>query len=173
MIIRAEGPGDVAAIGEVNELAFGQPDEARLVEALRADSAAWIPELSLVAEEDGHVVGHVLFTRMRVRDGERAHDALALAPVAVRPERQKAGIGSALIRDGLKRARALGHRVVIVLGHRTYYPRFGFEPAGRHGIRYPEPGHESAFMVLELVPGALAGVRGVAQYAAAFFPQGR
>jgi putative acetyltransferase len=105
---------------------------------------------------------------MHIRDGQRRHEALALAPVAVTPARQSAGIGSRLIREGLERARGLGHRIVVVLGHPTYYPRFGFVRADRHEIRYGVPGHEAAYMVLELVPGALAGVRGTGEYAPPF-----
>lgn len=167
MIIRAELPSDVASIHRVHELAFGRPGEARLVDALRG-TEWWIPELSLVAEEDGAVIGHVLFSGVTVREGERAAPALALAPVAVVPARQNAGIGSRLLRAGLERARELGHGVVILLGHPAYYPRFGFVPAGPHGIRYPQPGHEAAFMVAELIPGALARVRGVVEYAPPF-----
>lgn len=165
--IRAEQPTDIASIFAVNRLAFGGDAEARLVDALRG-TAHWIPELSLVAEEDGVVVGHILFTRVSVADGGCAAPALALAPMAVRPERQSAGIGTRLVREGLARARALGHGVVIVLGHPTYYPRFGFVPAAPHGIRYPGPVHESSFLVAELAPGSLAAVRGVVEYAPAF-----
>lgn len=167
MRIRPETPADAPAIFRVNELAFGQPAEARLVDALRG-TAHWIAELSLVADDAGEVVGHVLFTRMALRDGTRVSPALALAPVAVHPTRQNAGIGGRLVREGLERGRALGHGVVVVLGHPTYYPRFGFEPAGARGIRYVEPGHEAALMVMELRPGALDGVRGVTEYAPAF-----
>jgi putative acetyltransferase len=167
MEIRPERDTDAAAIHQVVTLAFGQPAEADLVDALRGTDA-WIPELSLVAEENGRVVGHVLFTRMAVRDGERRHAALALAPVAVHPAQQNGGIGSQLIRHGIERARALGHRVVIVLGHPTYYPRFGFEPAGARGIRYVEAGHEAAFMAMELAAGGLDGVSGVSEYAPPF-----
>jgi len=167
MIVRPERDGDQAEIFAVHAAAFGQPAEARLVDALRS-TPEWIPELSLVAEDDGVIVGHVLFTRMRVRDGKAVHDALALAPVGVRPHLQNRSIGSQLIREGLERARRAGHGVVILLGHPTYYPRFGFVPAGPHGIVYTEPGHEPAFMVAELWPGALAGVRGVVEYATPF-----
>ena len=167
VLIRPERPADVEAIFAVHEAAFGQTAEARLVEALRG-TTSWIPELSLVAEREGRVIGHVLFTRMNVRDGDRLHAALALAPVGVLPASQNAGIGSALIRHGMDEARRLGHAIAIVLGHPSYYPRFGFLPAGRFEIRYPEPGHDTAFMVAELLPGALDGVHGVAEYAPAF-----
>jgi putative acetyltransferase len=93
---------------------------------------------------------------------------LALAPVAVAPSRQGNGIGSALIRRGLEEARALGHTVVIVLGHAGYYPRFGFVPARALGIRAPFPVNDESFMALALRPGGLDGVRGTVQYAAPF-----
>jgi putative acetyltransferase len=163
MIIRAERPDDETSIALVHELAFGTSGEARLVEALRR-TTSWIPELSLVAESDEQIVGHVLFTQIGVRESERLHPALALAPVGVLPERQNAAIGSRLIRAGLETARNLRHEIVLVLGHPSYYPRFGFMPASAYGIRYPQAGHEAAFMVLELLPGALAKVCGVAEY---------
>src|SRR6185295_11664228 len=155
MVIRPESARDAKAIFAVVTAAFGQDGEARLVDALRG-TQWWIPELSLVAEEDGEVVGHVLFSRVEVRDGEVTRPALALAPVAVVPPRQSSGIGSRLIREGLARARDLGEAVVIVLGHATYYPRFGFVRAIPQGIRYPGPVNDASFMVAELVPGKLA-----------------
>lgn len=167
VVIRPERTADAVAIHEVNRLAFGRAAEADLVDALRG-TAHWIPELSLVADEAGTVVGHVLLTRVTVREGDAAAPALALAPVAVRPGRQGASIGSRLIREAMERARDLGHGVVILLGHPAYYPRFGFVRASLHGIRYPGPVPEDAFLVAELSPGALAGVRGVVEYAAAF-----
>ncbi len=152
--------GDHAAVGALHERAFGQPAEARLVEALHAAGAAM---LSLVAERDGRVVGHVLFSPVTVRDGARAWDAIGLGPVATLPEQQRQGIGSALVRAGLDACRVRGHPVVFVLGHASYYPRFGFRPAAEAGLRW-EHGHEGSFFVVELEPGALAGRRGVVRY---------
>jgi len=165
--VRPERPADHAAIHRINHDAFGQEDEARLVDALRG-SPAFVPELSLVAFQDGRAVGHILFTRIVVKDGDDRHAALALAPLAVAPELQKRGIGSALVRRGLRAARDLGHGLVIVLGHPEYYPRFGFIPAQPLGIAAPFETRVEAFMVLELAPGALAGVRGVVEYAPEF-----
>jgi putative acetyltransferase len=161
--VRQEVPADHRQVLEVNRLAFGRPEEAQLVEALRM-SASFVPELSLVASEEDRVVGHVLFTRVAIRDGGRRHPALALAPVAVLPERQRSGIGSTLIRHGVEAARALGYGIAIVLGHSSYYPRLGFVPAERVGIRAPFEVTPGAFMVLELQPGALAGVQGEVEY---------
>jgi len=160
MQIRPERPEDHAAVAALHERAFGQPAEARLVEALRAAGAATV---SLVAEREGRVVGHVLFSPVTVRDGAREWGAIGLGPVAALPEQQRSGIGSALVRAGLARCRALRHGVVLVLGHATYYPRFGFRPAAEVGLRW-EQGHDESFFVVELEPGALAGRRGVVRY---------
>ncbi len=161
--IRPERPEDRQAVFSVNQLAFGQENEARLVDALR-QSPAFIPQLSLVALDGSDVVGHILFTRVTVGGGSQAHDSLALAPMAVLPPFQKQGIGSALVRRGLQEARGLGHRVVIVVGHPDYYPRFGFVPAQPLGILPPFEVPSEAFMVLELQPRALLGIQGVVKY---------
>jgi putative acetyltransferase len=163
-IIRPEQPQDREAIGDVHRDAFGRSEEADLVDALRG-SPAFIPELSLVAvAPDGRVVGHVLFTRIVVRDGPRAQPALALAPLAVLGSHQRRGVGAALTARGLERARELDHALVIVVGHPSYYPRFGFAAAGPHGIEAPFPVDDAAFMACELTPGALAGLRGMVEY---------
>lgn len=161
--IRPECPDDHEAVFQVNREAFGGESEARLVEALRR-SLAFIPELSLVALDGLRAVGHILFTKILVRGSGQSHDALALAPMAVLPAYQQQGIGSALVRRGLQDARALGHSVVIVVGHPEYYPRFGFVPAKPLGIhaRFEVP--NEAFMVLELRPNALRGVQGEVEY---------
>ena len=157
--IRPEAAGDLAAIGEVHRLAFGREDEGRLVDALRADGLA---RVSLVAEEAGRVVGHVLFSALPIVTPGGTVEALALAPLAVVPSRQSRRIGSALVQEGLRACRDRGHRVVIVLGHPGFYPRFGFsaELAGRLTSPFSGP----AFMALELAPGALEGVRGEVRY---------
>jgi putative acetyltransferase len=161
--IRPEGPDDRQAVFDVNQAAFGRDEEARLVEALRR-SPAFIPQLSLVAVGDSRVVGHILFTRIKVRGASQTHDALALAPMAVLPTHQKRGIGSALVMGGLENARDLGHGVVIVVGHPEYYPRFGFAPARPLGIAAPFEVPNEAFMVLELQPNALRGIQGQVEY---------
>lgn len=161
--IRAEAPGDRTAVFRVNAEAFGQEDEARLVDALRG-SSAFIPELSLVAVRHGEVAGHILFTRISIRSDDTSASALALAPMAVLPACQRLGIGSALVRHGLAEAARLGHGAVIVVGHPGYYPRFGFKDAAGFGLRAPFPVEPGAFLALELLPGALDGVTGEVEY---------
>ena len=161
--IRPETVEDYAAIREVNTLAFGREVEARLVENLRR-LPDFIPELSLVGIEAGQVVGHILFSPLVIETQEGAVPAVALATLAVRPEFQNQGIGSELVRDGLERCRSLGHRIVVVIGHPKYYPRFGFSPARAQGLEVPFPVPDEAFLVLELVPGALDGVAGTVRY---------
>ena len=148
--IRKESSADHAAVRHVNCQAFERDAEADLVDALRAESFA---RLSLVAELEGRVVGHVLFSDLPIVTPKGAVPALALAPVAVLPEHQRRGVGSALVRRGLEICRDEGHRVVVVLGHPTYYPRFGFSAELAERLEAPYSG--PAFMALELVPGAL------------------
>ncbi len=161
MIIRREEPADVAAIRSVNEQAFGGSAEANAIDQLR-DRGALI--LSLVAVIDDRVVGHLLFTLIVIETPERSWPGLGLAPLSVLPEYQRQGIGSALMIAGLEECRRLGHERVIVLGHPDYYPRFGFERASRHGVRFELEAPDEACMILALQPGALDGVCGVAKY---------
>ncbi|GAA1568880.1 N-acetyltransferase [Kribbella sancticallisti] len=138
-ITRPETAADVAAIREINLQAFGGTYEPDIVEALRADPAAWVPELSIVAgTDDGELVGYVLLSRCHV--GETP--ALILGPCAVLPQYQQQGVGDAVIRTALAAARAQGHHLVVLLGHTEYYPRFGFKPASTFGITstFAEPG---------------------------------
>jgi putative acetyltransferase len=157
--VRPEEHEDRDAVRRVHRLAFAGDDEARLVDALRDGGFA---RVSLVAEAEGEVVGHVLFSEMRIDTRTGPVPALALAPLAVVPACQRRGIGSELVRRGLERCAAAGHRVVIVLGHPEYYPRFGFSAALAEPLLAPFSGE--AFMALELVPGALGGVAGRVVY---------
>ncbi len=165
--IRPEQPSDHAAIEAVNRQAFGQDAEAHLVAKLReADSHD--PALSLVAVHDGEVVGHILFSPILIETDGGNVAAMALAPMAVLPDYQRQGIGSALVREGLEACRRAGHRIVVVLGHADYYPRFGFKPANRHRLRSPFTVPDEAFMAMALVPGGLDDISGVVRYPAAF-----
>jgi putative acetyltransferase len=160
VVIRPETATDRDAIRHVNRLAFGQDAEGRLVDALRDGGHV---RLSLVAETAGRVVGHILFSDLPVITRAGTVPALALAPMAVLPDFQNQGIGSALVRRGLEMCRQQGHRIVVVLGHPHFYPRFGFSPKLAAPLESPFSGGDS-FMAVELVPGALEGVTGRVQY---------
>jgi len=167
VIIRPETPGDIPAIFELNLRAFGQPAEAQMVDKLRRDGD-FIPELSLVAVDGVRIVGHILFPPVTISSPEGDIAALALAPMAVLPEFQGRGIGSLLVKEGLAACRCLGHRIVVVVGHPAYYPKFGFFPACERGIDVPFPVPDEALMVTALVEGALEGVHGTIRYPHAF-----
>jgi putative acetyltransferase len=159
--IRPERPEDSFRIRHVNELAFGQPAEADLVEKLRRTCG---DALSLVAE-DGAIVGHILFTPVVVEVRGRHILGMGLAPMAVLPDRQRQGIGSQLVRRGLDILRERGCPFVVVVGHPQFYPRFGFEPAAKRGLVSQWPGiPDAAFMVWVLDVHAMAGASGVAKY---------
>ena len=162
--IRPEQPGDVAAIDVVNRAAFNQPNEATLVVLLREQAS---PLVSLVAETDGELVGHVLFSPVTLT-GHADATIMGLAPMAVVPAMQRRGIGSLLIRAGLDACARLGCVAVVVLGHAQYYPRFGFRPASAFGLRSEYDVPDEVFMALELVPGRLTGTSGTIRYHAAF-----
>ena len=164
MLIRAERDVDRATVHTLNTAAFPTPAEADLVDALRREVR---PLVSLVAERDGSVVGHILFSPVSL-EGRSDLRIMGLAPMAVTPDRQRSGIGSALIRAGLDECRRLGFSAVVVLGHPEYYPRFGFSPAVRYGIRSEYDVPDEVFMALELVPGCLRGPSGTVRYHAAF-----
>ena len=159
--VRPETVEDAAAIWVVNAEAFGQPDEADLVDALRANEAV---TFSLVAESGGDIVGHILFSPVTLEGDETPFKALGLGPLAVRPERQGKGIGSRLVEAGLAACRKAGYTAVFVLGHPAYYPRFGFVPTRPLGLRCEFEVPPEAFMVVELGRGALAGRAGTVKY---------
>lgn len=145
MNIRPEQTTDMAAIAQVLTLAFGQNNEARLVECLR-QSNEFIPELALVATVEQTIVGHILFTTAQLI-GSASHPILTLAPLAVHPRYQRQGIGSALIQAGLAIATQRSELLVTVLGHSDYYPRFGFEIAAEYNIHAPFEVSKEAFMI--------------------------
>ncbi|MDY6810504.1 GNAT family N-acetyltransferase [Gordonia sp. HNM0687] len=152
VVCRPEVPADIEGIRALVTAAFGQPDEADLVDALRADGEAWIPELSVVATDvDDRIVGYALVTRCRV-GGE---PALALAPCAVTPRLQNRGVGTAVTADVLRRARVTVGvpDLVVVLGHPGFYPRFGFRRASDQGISVSFEVSDEALMYLDLDPG--------------------
>jgi putative acetyltransferase len=165
-IVRPEQPSDLAAIHEVEALAFGRPNEANLVDALRANGQA---TLSLVAvdDADGRIVGHIMFSPMTVAPA--AIRAVGLGPVAVHPHVQNRGIGGDLIRAGIAEIRRQGWDAIFLLGHADYYPRFGFQLAAGMGIT-AEPGINMAhFFYMEMWEGAVGSVPLDVKYAPEFW----
>lgn len=164
--IRAENRDsseELAIIRAINDAAFGGRYESALVDQLRADGHAL---LALVAEDDSRLVGHIMFSRMGIETAAGSIPAVALAPVAVLPEYQRQGIGARLIESGLDLLRNRGEKIVIVVGHPAYYPRFGFSNDKASALASPFPAE--AFMALELSPKALQDVRGKVIYPSAF-----
>lgn len=170
MQIRTETKNDYKHVFNLNYLAFeNRDDEAKLVERIRF-SNCFIRELSLVAEEQREIVGHVLFSKAKIIQENGEKEVLVLAPVAVNPSVQKKGIGSNLIEEGLRRAKDLGYGLVFLIGHPNYYPKFGFQPARKHGmeqIQFEVP--DDVFMVCELIEGELQQTNGELRYPPAFF----
>lgn len=159
--IREEQPDDISAIHRLNVAAFGQPQEAELVDLLRTNGAAL---LSLVATLNGRVVGHILYSPATVEMDDRNIVGAGLAPMAVLPEYQRRGIGSRLVEAGTVRLRERGCPFIIVLGHPDYYPRFGFRSAREYGIGCQWEVPDNVFMVLVLDEAKMKGVSGLARY---------
>jgi putative acetyltransferase len=173
--IRHETASDREAVFRVVEAAFGEEPSRRsadrglqvapLVDQLRDNGHCL---LSIVAEDEGEIVGHIMFSPMIIKGEAATWDAVCLAPVAVAPSRQKEGIGGLLIQGGLSELREAGHGAVILLGHPTYYPRFGFRPAREFDLHYQDD--RDAFMAIELYPGALDRVSGYVKFSPEFEP---
>jgi putative acetyltransferase len=164
MNILSEAPIHYQAIHAVNSRAFATPNEANLVDVLRKQ--VW-PYISLVAEEDGNIVGHILFTPVTLSSHAELK-IMELGPMAVLPEHQGKGIGSALVRAGLEKCTEISYGAVVVLGHPGFYPRFGFLPSVNFGIRYEYDVLPEVFMIMELIPGYLQTASGVIHYHPAF-----
>ena len=165
LTIRPERPGDHTAIRHVHRLAFGQAQEAELVDVLRRAGALTI---SLVATQDANIVGHIAFSPVTITSPTTTADALGLAPMGVLPAYQRQGVGAQLANSGLQICRETGYGVVVVLGHPNYYTRFGFTPAKPHGITWEHDVPDDVFMVQELQTGALPRTQGVVKYQPAF-----
>lgn len=172
--IRQEEENDFKAVFHLIENAFEKErysdhKEQFLVERLR-QSDAYIPELALVAEQDGRIVGYLLLTKIKIKDEDgKEAESLALAPVAVLQDFQGKGIGGQLIRNAHEKAREMGFGSIVLLGHEQYYPRFGYELTSKYGIRLPFDVPPENCMVIELVKGTLQNIEGVVEYPKAFF----
>ena len=160
IIIRQEQPSDVARIRAVNLAAFETATEADLVDALRQQAR---PLISLVADDNGEIVGHILFSPVTLANATDLR-LMGLAPMAVVPWRQRQGIGSSLVREGLDRCEQCEARAVAVLGHSDYYRRFGFAPASRLSLRSEYDVSDDVFMIRELRSEALRGCSGTIRY---------
>ncbi|MBS4200031.1 N-acetyltransferase [Bacillus sp. FJAT-49732] len=173
MKIRTETYEDYKAVYDINVEAFGnREDESNLVERIR-ESDGFIPELSIVAEKDGKVIGHILLSKANIWKSDKTTEVIVLAPIAVKPEYQKKGIGSSLIHEGLERVTELGYGLVLLIGHPSYYPRFGFKPARSFGLelrQFDVP--DDVFMICELRTGELERIQGELRYPTAFFEEG-
>ena len=172
LVVRPERAADAAAIRAVHILAFAGDghdgsSEAGIVDAIREDTA-FIPELSVVADLSGTIVGHLVLSRGVIETATGAVPCLALGPVGVLPGYEAHHVGTRMMRHALAEAVRLGHRLAVVLGHPKYYRRVGFRPARPRGVtsRWDVP--DDVFMVMELVPGALDGVSGQVRYPRAF-----
>ena len=168
MIIRAETPGDYPGVAAVNVAAFDEENEAQLIELIR-QTDLYVSDLSLVAIVDERVVGHVMFSFVTLETPDREVRILDLAPLAVHPEHQNRGIGTALTEHGLALVEGRGEPLVLVEGIPGYYPRFGFERASPHGITPPSPKiPDEAFMV-KLLANYDPSYRGKVRYPPAFY----
>ena len=162
ILIRKEAKKDYDGIFEVNKLAFGQKEESKLIDKIR-NGNNFIPDLSLVAEKNGKIIGHILFSKIEI-SGSSKFNSLALAPMAVVPEFQKKGIGTKLIEEGIRKAKELNFETIIVLGHKDYYPRFGFQKASKWNIKCPFEVPDEAFMAMEISDNALKNKSGTVIY---------
>lgn len=165
MILRLERPEDYRTVEELTRDAFWKNsrhmcDEHLLVNRLR-NVSSFVKELDYVAEMNGKIVGHIIYTKSKVEDGSgKGYELLTFGPLSVSPEYQNTGIGKALMLKTFEEARKLRYRAVIILGHPDYYPRVGFRPASEFGITTADGKNFDAFMALPLYPGALDGITG-------------
>jgi len=166
--IRDERKNDYDEIKKINDLAFGQENEGKMVEVLRK-TLDYNPELSLVAEIKNKIVGYILFYPIKIKNKKGEFTVLSLAPMAVHPEYQNKGIGSKLVKSGIEIARGNGFGAVIVVGHPKYYPRFGFSHASKWGLKLPFDSPDDLFLALELKENYLKSCSGKVEYPKEYF----
>jgi predicted N-acetyltransferase YhbS len=161
--IEAETEDDFEQISRLHTVAFNGDGEARLVEKLRR-TPMYIRELSLVAKYRNAIIGHALFYPIKIKTCRKKCDSLALAPISVSPSFQNRKVGSRLIKEGLEKAKRLGFKSIIVVGHSEYYPRFGFEKASKYGISAPFDVPDNALFAIELEKDGLKDCSGTIEY---------
>ena len=171
--LRQETIADYEAVFKIIEEAFKSEEysdnkEKFLVERLR-NSKAFIPQLALVAETDSIIVGHILLTKIQIKNDHESFESLALAPVSVKPNYQKMGIGGQLIKEAHRIAKELGYKSIVLLGHAEYYPKFGYQLCRNYGIKIPFDAPEENCLVVELVEDGLKGVNGIVEYTREFY----
>lgn len=168
IILSTEKPEDYEEVINLTDLAFkdmpfSNHKEGELVRKLRL-CPNFVEELSIVAKLDGKIIGHILFTKLYIKDVEKSYETLELAPVSVLPEYQRKGIGSKLVNEGLKKAKEMGFKSVMVVGHPDYYPRFGFQKAEKYNIKSSIEVPADVFMAIELIENGLKDVAGTLIY---------
>ena len=159
-----ETPADYDKVAKVissafESISYSDHKEHLLVERLRK-SDAFIPELSIVAKKGNEIIGHILLTKIKIKNKQMIFESLALAPVSVKPKYQKRGVGAGLIQEAHRKAKSLGYESIVLLGHADYYPRFGYVLARNFEITLPFDAPDENCMVIELVKDGLKGVRG-------------
>lgn len=157
--LRKETKKDFPEIRKVNDIAFGRKAESKLIDLLRQKDE-FVADLSIIAEHNEQIVGHILFTPVKIVSGSESFQTLCLAPMSVLPEFQQKSIGKLLVTQGLQVAKDLGYKSVVVLGHPSFYPKFGFEPASKWEIKSPFPAPDEAFLAIELAHNGLKNVKG-------------
>lgn len=172
--IKQEESTELSEICKLIEVAFANMQESDHQEHLLVDrlhkSDTYIPELLLVAKTDkGEIVGYILLTKVEIVSGSEVHTSLAVAPLAILPEYQNKGIGGMLLMEAHKRAASLGYGTAVLLGHKDYYPRFGYREAIKYGIEFPFDVPSEYCMVIELIPDTLHNVNGIVRYPSVFF----
>lgn len=168
VVIRSERPEDYEVISQIHDSAFGHDWESKLILSLREEEG-FDKELSLVAEVDGKVVGHILFNHVTIESPVSSHKAVILAPLAVFKEYRNLKAGTKLVEEGIRIAKERGEKIMLVYGH-LFYERFGFVTAHDRGIFRPNPMKNEVVRLLELEPGAADGVMGVIKYPKSFRP---